>query len=135
MALRVRFQYPTGEQLGVSIERLADGLLYDFMAGAFNAAPASLTAPLTESSGFFRGRYALTMASTPVAQFKDGDYCVTVHDMVRLAAKESCVVAELACTMHNGDDATYLASLAGTWQIGQAPAAPTPLPSTIPTGP
>jgi len=30
MALRIRFQYPTGGSLGYSIERLADGLFFDF---------------------------------------------------------------------------------------------------------
>jgi hypothetical protein len=102
MALRIRFQYPVGSKLGYSIERLSDGLFYDFSNAAFVASPAQLIASLPESTGPFIGRYMVTLAPTPVATFADGDYVVTVHDL----ANSSTVVAELAATMHAGDDAT-----------------------------
>ena len=100
MALRIRFQYPTGSGLGYSIERLTDGLLFDFADSTFKAAPTTLIAALPEDSGNFLGRYKVTLAPTPVAQFTDGHYAVTVHDQ----KNSNAVVAELAATMRNGDD-------------------------------
>ena len=102
MALRIRFQYPTGVQLGYSIERLGDGMFYDFSTSTFVATPATPIASLPEDSGIFQSRYTLTLSPTPVAQFADGDYAVTVHD--KGAANN--VVAELASTLHSGDDAS-----------------------------
>src|SRR4051812_35005446 len=98
MALRIRFQYPTGSQLGYSIERLGDGMLFDPSDGTFKAAPTSPIAGLPEDSGIFIGRYKATLSPTPAAQFTDGDYVVTVHDQKASGA----VVAELAATMHGG---------------------------------
>ena len=102
MALRIRFQYPTGSKLGYSIERLIDGSFYDFSTGTFVAAPATPINSLPEDAGNFLGRYKATLTPTPVAQFSDGDYVVTVHDQ----SASNNVVAELAATMHSGDDAT-----------------------------
>jgi hypothetical protein len=104
MALRIRFQYPTGSRLGYSIERLSDGALYDFSNSTFTAAPATPISSLPEDTGIFLGRYKVTLAPTPVAQFSDGDYVVTVHDQ----ASSNNVVAELAATIHLGDDATVI---------------------------
>ncbi len=106
MALRIRFQYPTGSQLGYSIERLGDGTFFDFTGGTFAAAPASPIAALPEDAGIYLGRYKATLGTTPAAQFIDGDYAVTVHDQ----AASGAVVAELAATMHSGDDATIFPS-------------------------
>ena len=104
MALRIRFQYPTGAKLGYSIERLSDGLFYDFATNTFDASPTTLISSLPEDLGAFLGRYKLTLSPTPASQFTDGDYAVTVHDK----AATNNVVAELGVTMHSGDDATVI---------------------------
>src|SRR5437763_5037598 len=117
MGLRIRFQYPTGSQLGYSIERLNDGSFYDFSSSTFVAAPATPIASLPEDTGKFVGRYKVTLSPTPVAQFTDGDYAITVHDQ----AASSHVVAQLAATMHAGDDAT------GIPQFGGAGTGPLPV--------
>ena len=109
MALRIRFQYPTGSHLGYSIERLNDGLYYDFSTSTFVASPATPIANLPEDSGIFAGRFKATVSPTPIAQFTDGDYVVTVHDQTA----SSAVVAELAATMHAGDDATVIPQAGG----------------------
>ena len=109
MALRIRFQYPTGSQLGYSIERLGDGSLYDFSSNTFVASPTTPISSLPEDQGIFKGRYKFTLGVTPIAQFTDGDYAVTVHDQ----AAASNVVAELATTMHSGDDATVTLQATG----------------------
>lgn len=103
MALNVRFQYPTGSSLGVSIERLSDGLLYDFADGTFKGSPGTLIQAVAEDVAPFLGRYKATLTPTPEAQFSDGDYVVTVHD----AANAGQVVAELGATMKGGSDGTY----------------------------
>src|SRR6185312_4301149 len=110
MALRIRFQYPTGSQLGYSIERLNDGSFYDFSNGTFVASPATPIANLPEDTGIFAGRFKVTLNPTPMAQFTDGDYVVTVHDQVA----SSNVIAELAATMHAGDDATVIPQSGGS---------------------
>src|ERR1700678_1772655 len=104
MSLRIRFQYPTGSNLGYSIERLSDGTFYDFSTSTFVATPATPISSLPEDSGNFLGRYKLTLNPTPVTQFTDGDYVVTVHNK----ASANAVVAELGATMHAGDDATVI---------------------------
>lgn len=104
MSLRIRFQYQTGSKLGYSIERLSDGSFYDFSTSTFVATPTTLISSLPEDSGSFLGRYKLTMNPTPVAQFTDGDYAITIHD----EANSNNVVAELGATMHAGDDATVI---------------------------
>jgi len=109
MALRVRFQFQTASTLGYSIERLSDGLFWDFAAQGvgtgqtFVASPGIPIANLPEDSGNFAGRYKVTLATTPQAQFSDGDYCVTVHN----SASANAVVGELISTMHGGDDAPF----------------------------
>jgi hypothetical protein len=117
MALRIRFQYQTGSNLGYSIERLSDGLLYDFSTSTFVASPSTLIASLPEDSGNFLGRFKLTLSPTPTAQFSDGDYVVTIHNQ----ANSNVVVAELSATMHAGDDATVipqpLASVVDPWSV------------------
>jgi hypothetical protein len=126
MALRIRFQYPTGSQLGYSIERLSDGSFYDFSSSTFDASPTTLIASLPEDSGNFAGRYKVTLTSTPTTQFSDGDYVVTVHNQ----ASSNVVVAELSATMHSGDDATVipqpLSSVVDPWSVA--------LPSNYATG-
>ncbi len=102
MPLRVRFQYPTGAKLGYSIERLSDGGFFDFSSATFATAPVTMTMPLPEDQGIFVGRYRTTLVPTPAATFTNGDYCITVHDL----GNSSAVVAELAATMHSGDDAS-----------------------------
>ena len=104
MALRIRLQYPTGAQLGYSIERLADGTFYDFSTGSFVASPTTPIAKLPEDTGIFAGRFKVTMTPTPTSQFTDGDYAITIHDQ----AATNNVVCELASVMHGGDDATVI---------------------------
>ena len=123
MALRIRFQYPTGSQLGYSVERLSDGLLLDFADGTFKATPTTLVAALPEDSGSFLGRYKITLSPTPVAQFTDGHYAVTVHD----EKNSNAVVAELASTIRNGDDSPgpsaidpWSVSIPGAYAAGTA---------------
>jgi hypothetical protein len=117
MALRIRFQYTTGSNLGYSIERLSDGTFYDFSSSTFVASPTTPIASLPEDSGIFAGRFKLTLTSTPNSQFTDGDYVVTVHNQ----AFSSVVVAELAATMHNGDDSTVIpqsgSSVVDPWSV------------------
>lgn len=132
MALRIRFQYRQGASLGVSVERLADGLFYDFAAtgpsaATFTATPASMVAPLAAESGNLAGRYRATIAPTPAAQFADGGYCAMVHDM----NNGNAVVALLGASMVGGDDAPAAAgggsgvdpwsvALPGSYAVGTA---------------
>lgn len=126
MALRIRFQYATGSSLAYSIERLSDGSLYDFADGTFKSTPATLTATLAEDVGSFAGRYKATRASTPAAQFSNGDYCVSIHD----AGSSNAVVGQLGAVMFNGDDSTvfptagvsdpWAALLPGSYAAGTA---------------
>ena len=55
MALRIRFQYPTGSTLGYSIERLSDGtVLRLFRRNSFVSAPVTTQiSSLPEDSGIF----------------------------------------------------------------------------------
>lgn len=136
MALRIRFQYPTGSRLSYSIERLKDGLLYDFAASAFSASPATPTASLPEDAGIFAGRYKATLDPTPAAVFADGDYAVTIHSQPEMQANVADVVAQLSATMHGGDDATFFpdcppAIASGTYSVAIAPL-PTPMPPSPP---
>lgn len=110
MGMRIRFQYPTGRTLGYSIERLADGFLFDPSDSTFKASPASPVAPLPEDVGVFAGRYKVTLTPTPVAQFADGDYAITIHDV----GGSGRVVGQLACLFRSGDDATAAVSSGGT---------------------
>jgi hypothetical protein len=105
MGLRIRFQYQPAASLGCSIERLNDGLLYDFAtvgptAGAFTASPSVSITAVPEDVGSFIGRYKATLTTTSPTQFVDGAYCVTIHNM----ASNNIVVAELGVDMHSGDD-------------------------------
>ena len=104
MALRIRYQYLSGSSLGYSIERLSDGTFFDFSSSTFNASPTTLIAALPEDAGNFLGRYKLTLSPTPAAQFTDGDYVVTVHNV----GASNVVIDELAVVMHMGDDATVI---------------------------
>jgi hypothetical protein len=104
MPLRVRFQFQTGNHLGYSIERLRDGLVYDFASRQFSATPGTPIAPLPEGTAPFLGRYWVTLDPTPAAEFSDGDYAVTVHH----TAENNAVVAQLGATIYRGDDATPL---------------------------
>lgn len=119
MALRIRFQYQTGAALGYSIERLSDGLFWDFAASgvgtgqSFTPSPGSLLSSLPEDAGIYAGRYKAVLLQTPTDQFTDGDYCVTIHD----TANSNTVVAELVTTMHGGDDAPVFPSAADPWAV------------------
>ena len=98
--LRIRFQYPTGSTLGYSLERLADGTFYDNSTSTFVAVPVTPIVPLPEDTGIYVGRYKVTLTATPIVQFHDGNYTVTIHDR----ANSNHVVGELGTRMFNGDD-------------------------------
>ncbi len=107
MALRIRFQYPTAATLAFSVERLADLKLYDFSDATFKASPVLPTATLPEGTGIHAGQYASQIASTPIAQWTDGDYVVTVHD----AASGFLVVNNLGVAMIAGSDGSNVRQL------------------------
>jgi hypothetical protein len=114
MGLRIRFQYQTAALLGFSIERLNDGLLYDFAntgptANTFAAIPSVGIASLPEDTGVFVGRYKSNLSATPPSQFVDGDYCVTIHNL----AGNNIAVGELRLEMHAGDDGPVFPTQAG----------------------
>ncbi len=109
MPLRVRFQYTTGASLGYSIERLSDGRFFDFADQTFKDIPTTTVAVLNEDTGSFLGRYKVTLSSTPIAQFTNGDYVITIHNR----SSANAVIGQLATVMNNGDDATVVPSLVG----------------------
>ena len=104
-----------GPRSATPSSRLADGLFYDFAtsgitAGTFTASPATTIAAVPADTGNFVGRYKVTLSPTPSAQFTDGDYCVTIHNM----SASNTVVAEMEVVMHAGDDATVIPAGAGS---------------------
>lgn len=107
MPLRVRYAAPEpGLQLGYSVERLSDGLWYDFATagptpGQFTATPTTSIAPLPPDATV-PGRYTVTLTPTPVAQWADGNYCVTIHNASSTGNRTA--MACLQATMRNGDD-------------------------------
>jgi hypothetical protein len=109
MPLRIRYQYLTGSSLGYSIERLSDGAFFDFNDSTFKTTPTTLIAALPEDTGSFIGRYKLTLASTPAAQFTDGDYAVSIHN----SGAVNVVVGQLAVVMHAGNDGTVIPGAGG----------------------
>ena len=128
MSMRIRYANANALTLGYSIERLADGLFYDFSTSTFAAlgSVATLTASLPADTGNYGGRYKVTLTPTPQAQFADGDYCITIHN----SGASNAVLAELGIVMHGGDDATVTPSVStvdpltlqvpGTYAIGTA---------------
>jgi hypothetical protein len=105
MALRVRFQFGTGQALGYAVERLADGLFLDFATGTFTATPGTPVADLTEGTDRYAGLYRATLDPTPVEQFPDGEYQVTIHDTAAAAALVAGGL--LSAIMHGGDDTPF----------------------------
>jgi hypothetical protein len=115
MGLHIRFQYQTACSLGFSVERLKDGFLYDFAtagatAGTFCTTPSIGTTSLPEDTGNFVGRYKADLTLTPLNQFTDGEYCVSIHNL----ATNNIVVGELSVELHNGDDAPVFSTQAGS---------------------
>jgi hypothetical protein len=108
MALRIRYQHASGSSIGYSIERLADGLLFDFASSVFSTTPGTPIAALPEDTGIFAGRYKVTLSPTPPAQFADGNFAVTIHDLVA-----NNVAGQLEVLMHSGDDAPVFSTGAG----------------------
>jgi len=109
MSLRVRFQYTQGASLGYSIERLADGMNYDFADSTFKATPTTPVAALVPGAGSRAGVYSATISSTPQAQFTNGDYAVYINNTVA----SNAVIGVIEAVMYNGDDATYFAAGGG----------------------
>src|SRR4051812_42070198 len=99
MAIRVRMTSQAQQELGYSIERLADGLLYDFADGTFKSTPTTLIGPLVEGSGAFAGRYSATLDPTPIAQFPNGEYAVSAH-----LGPDGPTLDIAACPLVDGDD-------------------------------
>ena len=91
-------------------ERTITGLSVLLQSNALKQAfHATLIQTLPPDTGNFSGRFKATLSPTPASVFLDGDYCVTVHN----TGSSNAVIAELACVMHNGDDATVIPSGAG----------------------
>ena len=104
MALRIRFLGPTGSTLGYSIERLSDGSLYDFSTSLFTSGtPTTPLQSLPENTPSFPGQFKATLSPTPVAQFTNGDYAITVVDQVA-----NLCVGVVGAVMSGGDDTTVL---------------------------
>lgn len=100
MALRIRFQYLTGQNLGFSIERLADGLILDQADMTFKITPGTVIGNLAESATPYQGLYKLTLANTPVAQFSNGNYAINIHNTLT----GNQIIAVLSAQMISGDD-------------------------------
>ncbi|HWE39235.1 MAG TPA: hypothetical protein VG406_21985, partial [Isosphaeraceae bacterium] len=123
MGLRIRFAYAPNSSLGYSIERLSDGLYYDFAGGTFTATPATPINTLTAGTGNYIGLYRDTIATTPVAQFSNGEYAINLHN----TAASNQVIGVLSAQMYNGDGAPVFAaadpwstSLPGSYAAGTA---------------
>ncbi len=127
MAFRIRYAYPPGFSLGYSIERLIDGLYYDFADSTFKATATTPVNALSVLAGNYVGLYRDTVTSTPQAQFTNGEYSVNIHNM----ASANAIVGLLGMTMYNGDSAPVFS--AGGAVAGGDPWA-TPLPGAYPTG-
>jgi hypothetical protein len=104
VALRIRFLGSTGSTLGFSIERLSDGSLFDFSTSQFTSGtPTTALQSLPENTPSFPGQYKATLSSTPVAQFTNGDYAITVVDQMA-----NFCVGVLHAVMSGGDDSTVI---------------------------
>lgn len=104
MPMRGRVPYNGGKSVGMSVERLADGLFYDFSTSAFVATPATPIQAVPEGVLPWLGVYMATLVLTPVAQFPDGGYCMYFHLM---AEPDKQVIGTWFTAMHGGDDAPY----------------------------
>ena len=113
MALRIRFQYFSGALLGYSIERLSDGLILDQSDMTFKSIPINAIGQLTEGSNPYSGIYRITISNTPVAQFSNGNYAISIH---RIDMNNS-VLGLLRTTMINGDDNNVITSGGGSTSV------------------
>lgn len=111
MSVTLTYPYDAGASLGFSVGRLAAGVLslYDPADGTFKAAPAAPVIPLVAGTGLYASIYFGTVASTPQAQWTDGDYLAFIHDM----AAASAAVDALPFTMFGGSSATVFPAGAG----------------------
>lgn len=114
MPMRFRFQYSSGSNLGFSVERLADGLFFDFAtsgstAQTFCSTPTQQIMPVTEGAGVLLGSYNYTITNTPATVFTDGDYALRIHNI----ASADMVVGLIGDVMYNGDDEPVFPSGAG----------------------
>jgi hypothetical protein len=104
VALRIRFLGPTGSTLGYSIERLSDGSIYDFSTSQFTSGtPTTPLRSLPENTPGFPGQYKATLSPTPVSQFTNGDYAITVVDQVA-----NLCVGIHGAVMSGGDDTSVI---------------------------
>jgi len=106
MALRIRFQYVTGTKLGYSVERLADGLFLDMVDTTFKSSPSQVIGILAESATPYLGLFRATLIATPVLQFSNGNYAISIHN----TGAGNQVVAVLSAQMISGDDNSVAAS-------------------------
>jgi len=83
--------------------------------------------PLTVLTGNYSGLYRDNIASTPQAQFTNGEYSVYLHNM----ASANAIVGLLGMSMYNGDSAPVVSGVSGV--SGGDPWA-TPLPGAYPAG-
>lgn len=114
--IRVRQAGGINFNYSYSVERLADGLFFDFTSQAFvdpkvfavAGSPARATSPLTEMSWPFQGcqcanlptRTVAADGTATLAQFPDGSYATRIH-----LAGEHCQVVDIQIHyLKNGDD-------------------------------
>jgi hypothetical protein len=114
MALPIRINYAPGSSLAYSVERLADGLWFDFADSRFRASPATPTRALAAGTGAYLGRYSDTLAPTSAAQWANGAYAVVIHD-----AAAGGAIGEFEVVMYNGDAAPVFPAPAGQDPLGQ----------------
>lgn len=100
--LRIRYRNAAGLSLGFSIERLADGLFYDFDDDTFKSTPTTPTADLTAGTDYLLGEYAETLDPLDTGQFTDGDYKIGIHDR----NVSNLEIDLVRATIFNGDDTT-----------------------------
>jgi hypothetical protein len=125
MPLRIRFQHVPGASLAYSIERLADGLYFDFSDGTFKANPTTPVAGLTAGTGIYASRYAAVLTPTPPSQFANGEYAIGIHD----TASANALIGLMAARMYNGDDAPIFPAEPIENDLWE-----TPLPGSYPPG-
>lgn len=128
MPLRLRFAYDSGASLGYSIERLSDGLRYDFTDSTFKSNPAlsNLIRALNERPLPWLGLYDDLLSSTPQVAFTEGAYAVIIHDRIA----NNRVLGVLETVMVRGDDSPVIpaapaqdpwdVSLPGAYTSGKA---------------
>ena len=77
--IHIRFIANLGSAIQCRIERLMDGLIYDFdpTVMAFSSTPGQ-SFGLTIEQGL--GLFSMNLSTSPESGFPSGEYCVSLHD-------------------------------------------------------